>query len=73
MNLLIPIFLTLGVIFGLYIFHLKKQPKRFVIINPDNIIVGSVDDEEQAKHLKSRGYTVAREIFSRRGTYFKPI
>lgn len=73
MSLLMPILLTVAVILGLYIFHLKKQPKRFIIFNPDNILVGFVDNEEQAKHMKSRGYTVAREIFSRRGTYFKPI
>jgi hypothetical protein len=69
----LPIFLTLVVLGGLYLFYRLKQPVRFIIFNPDNIHVGFTEDNEYAKILKSRGYTVAREVYSRRGTYFKPI
>lgn len=69
----LPIFLTVLVINGLYLLYREKQPTRYIIFNPDNVLVGFTDDKEHAKQLKSRGYTVAREVYSRRGTYFKPI
>ncbi len=69
----LPIFLTLLVINGLYLLYRKKQPARYIIFNPDNILVGFTEDMEHAITLKNRGYTVAREVYSRRGTYFKPI
>lgn len=69
----LPIFLTLLVINGLYHLYRKKEPTRYIIFNPDNVLVGFTEDKEHAKQLKSRGYTVSREVYSRRGTYFKPI